>query len=106
VHTVLNMMFMYINVLDACSVHIVLGAVYGWGKNCFGQLGLSDDQDRLFPSQLKTLRSIQVKYIACGEDFSVFLTKVYNTLICHSMRRCSLSDCRSDGENCMVIMVL
>jgi len=73
------MMFLYVNVLGACSVHIVsyvLGAVYGWGKNCFGQLGLSDDQDRLFPSQLKTLRSIKVKYVACGEDFSVFLTKV------------------------------
>jgi Alpha-tubulin suppressor and related RCC1 domain-containing proteins len=87
---VLNMMFLYGNVLGAHSVHTVfyvLGAVYGWGKNCFGQLGLSDDQDKLFPSQLKTLRSIRVKYIACGEDFSVFLTKVYNILICHSMRR-------------------
>jgi alpha-tubulin suppressor-like RCC1 family protein len=102
-------MFLYVNVLDACSVHIVfyvLGAVYGWGKNCFGQLGLSDDQDRLFPSQLKTLRSIKVKYIACGEDFSVFLTKVYNTLICWSTRICSISDCKSDGENCMINVVL
>jgi len=103
------MMFLYVNVLDACSVHIVfyvLGAVYGWGKNCFGQLGLSDNQDRLFPSQLKTLRSIKVKYIACGEDFSVFLTKVCSTLIFHSMRRCSLSDCKSEGEICMIILIL
>jgi len=87
-------------------IYCVLGAVYGWGKNCFGQLGLSDEQDRVFPSQLKTLRSIKVKYIACGEDFSVFLTKVYITLICHSMRRWSLTDCNSDGENCMIIIVL
>jgi alpha-tubulin suppressor-like RCC1 family protein len=76
-------MFSCRNVLDAHSLQnvlYVLGAVYGWGKNCFGQLGLSDDQDRLYPSQLKTLRSVKVKYVACGEDFSVFLTKVYNTL--------------------------
>ncbi|GFG40937.1 hypothetical protein Cfor_04032 [Coptotermes formosanus] len=58
------------------------GAVYGWGKNCFGQLGLSDDKDRSFPSQLKTLRSIKVKYIACGEDFSVFLTKDGGVFTC------------------------
>ena len=103
------MMFLYVNVPDACSVHIVfyvLGAVYGWGKNCFGQLGLSDDQDKLLPCQLKTLRSIKVKYIACGEDFSVFLTMVYNTLIFHNIRRCCLSDCKTDGENCMIIIVL
>ncbi|XP_069702468.1 probable E3 ubiquitin-protein ligase HERC4 isoform X3 [Periplaneta americana] len=58
------------------------GAVYGWGKNTFGQLGLSDDNDRHFPSQLKTLRSIKVKYIACGEDFSVFLTKDGGVFTC------------------------
>lgn len=28
------------------------------------------------PVQLQTLRSIKVKYIAAGEDFSVFLTQV------------------------------
>lgn len=57
-----------------------LGAVYGWGKNVFGQLGLNDDSNKIYPSQLRTLRSISVKYIACGEDFSVFLTKVRNFL--------------------------
>jgi alpha-tubulin suppressor-like RCC1 family protein len=95
------MMFLYVNVLgmhSLCIVLYVLGAVYGWGKNCFGQLGLSDDKDRLFPSQLKTLRSIKVKYVACGEDFSVFLTKVYSILIYHSMRMC----CKSQRENCLI----
>ncbi|KAL0272513.1 UNVERIFIED_CONTAM: hypothetical protein PYX00_005450 [Menopon gallinae] len=50
------------------------GAIYGWGKNDYGQLGLNDEVDRLYPTQLKTLRSIRVKYIACGEDFSAFLS--------------------------------
>jgi alpha-tubulin suppressor-like RCC1 family protein len=84
----------------------VLGAVYGWGKNCFGQLGLSDDKDRSFPSQLKTLRSIKVKYIACGEDFSVFLTKVYNTLICCSMREDDPLRYMPEGEKFLINTVM
>ncbi|XP_076648302.1 HECT and RLD domain containing E3 ubiquitin ligase 4 [Halictus rubicundus] len=50
------------------------GAVFGWGKNTFGQLGLNDTQDRNVPCQLKTLQNTKVCYAACGEDFSVFLT--------------------------------
>lgn len=50
------------------------GAVFGFGKNTFGQLGINDDQSRANPTQLKTLRSIGVRYISCGDDFSVFLT--------------------------------
>lgn len=55
---------------------ICTGAVFGFGKNSSGQLGLNSEIDSFFPAQLKTLRSIRVKYIACGEDFSVFLTQV------------------------------
>ncbi|XP_014250141.1 probable E3 ubiquitin-protein ligase HERC4 isoform X2 [Cimex lectularius] len=58
------------------------GAVYGWGKNTFGQLGLNSDVDHIYPCQLKTLRSIKVKYISCGEDFSVFLTQDGGVLTC------------------------
>lgn len=54
--------------------YILLGAIYGWGKNTYGQLGLNDEENKLHPTQLKTLRSIRVKYIACGEDFSAFLS--------------------------------
>ncbi|KAL1117573.1 hypothetical protein AAG570_003888 [Ranatra chinensis] len=58
------------------------GAVYGWGRNRFGQLGLNSQTDHIYPCQLKTLRSIKVKYISCGEDFSVFLTQDGGVLTC------------------------
>ncbi|XP_058652550.1 probable E3 ubiquitin-protein ligase HERC4 isoform X5 [Onychostoma macrolepis] len=51
------------------------GAVFGWGRNKFGQLGLSDNDDRYFPALLKTLRSQRVVYICCGEDHTAVLTK-------------------------------
>ncbi|XP_051176119.1 probable E3 ubiquitin-protein ligase HERC4 isoform X2 [Leptopilina boulardi] len=50
------------------------GAIFGWGKNNFGQLGLNDTQGRNLPSQLRTLRNSKVRYVSCGEEFSVFLT--------------------------------
>ncbi|XP_070528774.1 probable E3 ubiquitin-protein ligase HERC4 isoform X3 [Cardiocondyla obscurior] len=50
------------------------GAVFSWGRNTFGQLGLNDTQQRILPCQLRTLRNLKVCYAACGEEFSVFLT--------------------------------
>lgn len=54
----------------------VIGAVFGWGKNTFGQLGLNDTQDRNLPCQLQTLQNAKICYAACGEEFSAFLTVV------------------------------
>ncbi|XP_072293208.1 probable E3 ubiquitin-protein ligase HERC4 isoform X2 [Eucyclogobius newberryi] len=51
------------------------GAVFGWGCNKFGQLGLSDTNNRYFPALLKSLRSQRVVYICCGEDHTAVLTK-------------------------------
>jgi E3 ubiquitin-protein ligase HERC4 len=50
------------------------GSIYGWGKNIFGQLGIADTVSKYHPTQLKSLRSQGIRYIACGDDFSVFLT--------------------------------
>ncbi|KAF3708453.1 putative E3 ubiquitin-protein ligase HERC4 [Channa argus] len=52
------------------------GAVFGWGRNKFGQLGLNDTSDRYFPTLLKSLRSQRVIYISCGEDHTAALTKL------------------------------
>ncbi|XP_077351382.1 putative E3 ubiquitin-protein ligase HERC4 isoform X2 [Festucalex cinctus] len=51
------------------------GAVFGWGRNKFGQLGLSDSNDRCFPALLKSLRSQRVIFVSCGEDHTAALTK-------------------------------
>lgn len=48
--------------------------MFGFGKNTNGQLGCGDEQSRFYPTQLKTLRSIGVRHISAGDDFSVFLT--------------------------------
>ncbi|KAM9365582.1 putative E3 ubiquitin-protein ligase HERC4 isoform 2-T2 [Pholidichthys leucotaenia] len=53
----------------------VSGAVFGWGRNNFGQLGLNDCTDRYFPALLKSIRSQRVIYISCGEDHTAALTK-------------------------------
>ncbi|XP_055530268.1 probable E3 ubiquitin-protein ligase HERC4 isoform X2 [Wyeomyia smithii] len=58
------------------------GAIFCWGKNTFGQLGLNDLNSRCYPTQLKTLRSLGVRYISCGDDFSVFLTQEGGVLTC------------------------
>ncbi|XP_070697614.1 probable E3 ubiquitin-protein ligase HERC4 isoform X1 [Pempheris klunzingeri] len=52
------------------------GAVFGWGRNKFGQLGLNDSNDRCFPALLKSLRSQRVIYVSCGEDHTAALTKL------------------------------
>lgn len=44
------------------------------GKNTRGQLGLNDANNKMYPTQLRTLRNIRARYIACGEEFSMFLT--------------------------------
>uniref|UniRef100_A0A674PEI2 HECT and RLD domain containing E3 ubiquitin protein ligase 3 n=1 Tax=Takifugu rubripes TaxID=31033 RepID=A0A674PEI2_TAKRU len=51
------------------------GAVFGWGKNKAGQLGLNDIQDRAVPCHIKFLRSQKVVHISCGEEHTAALTK-------------------------------
>ncbi|MGH0142630.1 UNVERIFIED_CONTAM: hypothetical protein FKN15_076509 [Acipenser sinensis] len=51
------------------------GAVFGWGRNKFGQLGLNDESDRYAPVLLKSLRTQKIVYISCGEDHTAALTK-------------------------------
>ncbi|CAH2071120.1 unnamed protein product, partial [Iphiclides podalirius] len=60
------------------------GAVFGWGKNNNGQLGLQDRESRCYPTHLKTLRNVKVCHISCGEDFTAFLTLDGGVFTCGS----------------------
>ncbi|XP_068143352.1 probable E3 ubiquitin-protein ligase HERC4 [Drosophila tropicalis] len=57
-------------------------AVFGFGRNNCGQLGLNDELNRAYPTQLKTLRTLGVRFVACGDEFSVFLTNDGGVFTC------------------------
>lgn len=76
VQSLLGIPFAQISAGGAHSFGLTLsGAVFGWGRNKFGQLGLNDNRDRCAPCLLRTLRSQRVVYICCGEDHTAALTK-------------------------------
>ncbi|XP_048471115.1 probable E3 ubiquitin-protein ligase HERC3 [Rhincodon typus] len=51
------------------------GAVFGWGRNNHGQLGLKDTEDRYEPKHVKLLEGKRIIYISCGEEHTAVLTK-------------------------------
>ncbi|NWU12321.1 HERC5 ligase, partial [Cephalopterus ornatus] len=51
------------------------GAVYSWGKNDFGQLGLGDTEDRGCPSYVGALEHWKTVFISCGADHTAVLSK-------------------------------
>uniref|UniRef100_G1N147 RCC1-like domain-containing protein n=1 Tax=Meleagris gallopavo TaxID=9103 RepID=G1N147_MELGA len=51
------------------------GAVYSWGKNNFGQLGLGHTEDRDCPSYVEALEHWKAVFISCGTDHTAVLSK-------------------------------
>ncbi|XP_039919743.1 probable E3 ubiquitin-protein ligase HERC3 [Hirundo rustica] len=51
------------------------GAVYSWGKNSFGQLGLGDTKDRDCPTYVAALEHWKTVFISCGADHTACLSK-------------------------------
>ncbi|XP_038648917.1 probable E3 ubiquitin-protein ligase HERC3 [Scyliorhinus canicula] len=51
------------------------GAVFGWGRNDRGQLGLKDTEDRHQPNHVKLLECKKTIHISCGEEHTAVLTK-------------------------------
>ncbi|XP_078385864.1 putative E3 ubiquitin-protein ligase HERC3 [Cetorhinus maximus] len=51
------------------------GAVFGWGRNNHGQLGLQDTEDRDKPNYVKQLECKKTIHISCGEEHTAVLTK-------------------------------
>lgn len=51
------------------------GALFGWGRNNFGQLGVNDDKDHIVPILVKSLRTQRVRHVTAGEYHSAVLTE-------------------------------
>lgn len=64
-----------------CTTHAVAltkrGKVFTWGENVFGQLGVGlEDEKRIEAArQVKSIKSVRVKDIACGEHHTVIVAK-------------------------------
>lgn len=71
------------------SVEHRSGAVYGFGKNLWGQLGIDPAKHGIrssnaYPIHLQSLQNLGIRHIAAGEDFSVFVTQEGQVLTCGS----------------------
>lgn len=62
--------------LYSSSVLMNDGALYMWGKNEYGNLGVGDDKDVFFPFRVNMPAS--VKKIDCGADHTVAICKTFN----------------------------
>ncbi|XP_051983066.1 probable E3 ubiquitin-protein ligase HERC3 [Xyrauchen texanus] len=51
------------------------GAVFGWGKNNSGQLGLGDTKDRHVPTVVNCLNQKKTVMIACGGEHTASISK-------------------------------
>uniref|UniRef100_K7GDA3 Uncharacterized protein n=1 Tax=Pelodiscus sinensis TaxID=13735 RepID=K7GDA3_PELSI len=56
------------------------GAVYSWGKNDFGQLGLGDTENKYNPSYIRALEHKKTVYISCGGEHTAVLSQ--DGLVC------------------------
>jgi len=58
------------------------GAVYAWGRNEKGQLGLGDTKDRKCPTLVNALSGYRIVKAATGRNHSLFLTDEGKILAC------------------------
>ncbi|XP_067850557.1 probable E3 ubiquitin-protein ligase HERC4 [Heptranchias perlo] len=58
------------------------GAVFSWGRNNHGQLGLKDTEDKVNPCRVNELKRLNVTYISCGSQHTAVLTKDGSVLTC------------------------
>ncbi|NXT74593.1 HERC5 ligase, partial [Zapornia atra] len=58
-----------------CAAVSLSGAVYSWGRNNFGQLGLGDTEARDCPTYVGALEHWKAVFVSCGADHTAVLSK-------------------------------
>lgn len=53
----------------------VSGALFGFGRNSYGQLGLGNEVNHTYPVQCKNLRDHKIVYVSCGGDHTAALAR-------------------------------
>jgi alpha-tubulin suppressor-like RCC1 family protein len=48
---------------------------FAWGLNTKGQLGINSFKSEAYPVEIKKLRGKNIKKVAAGTEFSIFLTE-------------------------------
>ncbi|XP_078386325.1 putative E3 ubiquitin-protein ligase HERC6 [Cetorhinus maximus] len=58
------------------------GAVFSWGRNNHGQLGLKDTKGKVSPCHVIQMKKLNVTYISCGSQHTAVLTKDGRVFTC------------------------
>ena len=61
-------------------------ALYVWGSNAFGQIGLENNNQDYASEPIKLMLGLRIKEIACGGEHTIILTRTSITKNpCHSI---------------------
>ncbi|XP_059507088.1 probable E3 ubiquitin-protein ligase HERC4 [Stegostoma tigrinum] len=75
------------------------GAVFSWGRNSHGQLGLKSTVDKVSPCRVKQMKELRVTYISCGNHHTALLTKNGSVFTCGEGRAGQLGLSTKDDVN-------
>ena len=74
------------------------GAVFSWGANEYGQLGLGDQDDRSLPELVELSEGDSVRSVACAKNYTVLLLACGDALSCGEMEDYVLGQGRWRGR--------
>lgn len=49
-------------------------AVFAFGQNSYGELGIEDEEDRFIPAEIRFFRNIQVQQVGAGNEHTAVVT--------------------------------
>ena len=51
-------------------------ALYVWGSNSCGQIGLDNNNQDYSPDPIKLMLGLRIKEVACGGEHTILLTRI------------------------------